>query len=135
MGPIYAGKLENLFDKDRTTAVQFIRSQTKGDHMIIDLGQEIDLDKLKIVVHDSHKDYIRDGKIYASQTKVNGVKPVVTIGDQLANATVDDSNINDCFPGHEISYNVAKATNINKKARYLKIRAYSILCTPMDKNK
>ncbi len=121
MGPIYAGKLEDLFDKDRTTAVQFNRSQTKGDHMIIDLGQEIDLDKLKIVVHDSHKDYIRDGKIYASTDKENWGEAVVTIGNQEANATVDDSNINDCFPGHEISYNVAEGTNINKKARYLKL--------------
>ena len=121
MGRIYAGKVDDLFDKDRTTAIQFERLQTKGDNMIFDLGQEIDLDQLKVVVHDSHKDYIRDGAVYASTEKGNWGDAVLLIGDQEPNTTNDDSNINDIFTGHEISYNVAEASNINKKARYIKL--------------
>ena len=121
MGKIHAGKPEDLFDKDRTTGLQFERHQTKGDHMIIDLGQEIDLNELKIVVHDSHQDYLRDGKVYASIDQENWGDAIIQIGDQIANTIADDSTINESFPDHEISYNVAKATDINKKVRYLKL--------------
>ncbi|GAA0107848.1 MULTISPECIES: beta-N-acetylglucosaminidase domain-containing protein [Clostridium] len=121
MGTIAEGKIENLFDKDRTTGLKYQKTQAIGDYMILDLGQEIDLNELKLVTHDSDKDYIRDGLVYASANKSEWGEPIITLGDQLANTESDDSTINESFPEHEISYNIAKATDINKKARYIKI--------------
>lgn len=121
MGTIAEGKVENLFDKDRTTGLKYQKTQAIGDYMVLDLGQEIDLKELKLVAHDSDKDYIRDGKVYVSTNKTEWGEPIITLGDQVANTEADDSTINESFPEHEISYNVAKATEINKKARYIKI--------------
>lgn len=121
MGTIAEGKIENLFDKDRTTGLKYQKTQIAGDYMILDLGQEIDLNELKLVTHDSDKDYIRDGVVYASTNKTEWGEPIITLGDQVANTEADDSTINESFPEHEISYNVAKATGLNRKARYIKI--------------
>ena len=121
MGIIAEGKVENLFDKDRTTGLKYQKTQAVGDYMILDLGQEIDLNELKLVTHDSDKDYIRDGKVYASTNKTEWGEPIIILGDQVANTKADDSTINESFPEHEISYNVAKATDINKRVRYIKI--------------
>lgn len=121
MGTIAEGKIENLFDKDRSTGLKYQKTQAVGDYMILDLGQEIDLNELKIVVHDSDKDYIRDGKVYVSADKSNWGEAIIEMGDQSADTTNDDSTINNSFPYHEISYNVAKAENINERARYIKI--------------
>lgn len=121
MGIIAEGKIEDLFDKDRTTGLKYQKTQAVGDYMILDLGQEIDLDELKLVIHDSERDYIRDGKVYVSTNKTEWGEPIIILGDQVANTKADDSTINESFPDHEVSYNVAKATEINKKARYIKI--------------
>lgn len=121
MGTIAEGKVENLFDKDRTTGLKYQKTQAIGDYMILDLGQEIDLNELKLVTHDSDKDYIRDGKVYVSTNKTEWGEAIITLGDQVANTEADDSTINESFPEHEISYNVAKATDINRRARYIKI--------------
>ncbi|MGG7144892.1 beta-N-acetylglucosaminidase domain-containing protein [Clostridium nigeriense] len=121
MVTIAEGKVENLFDKDRTTGLKYQKTQAIGDYMILDLGQEIDLNELKLVTHDSDKDYIRDGKVYVSTNKTEWGEAIITLGDQVANTGADDSTINESFPEHEISYNVAKATDINRRARYIKI--------------
>lgn len=119
---IYSGSIQDLFDNDWTTAYHFAKAQVKGDYFIVDFGQEIDLESLKIVNEDSSFDYIRDAVVTVSLDKQTWSAPVLTIGDQQANPEDDhDQTINDVFPDHEVSYNTVSAQNINQKARYLKL--------------
>ncbi len=56
----------NAFDKDRTTQAMYTGSQTQGLFITYDLGQKIDLQTLKIVLHDGMSDFPRHAKVSVS---------------------------------------------------------------------
>ena len=110
------------FDKDRSSEAVLQGSQTKGSYITYDLGQVIDLESLKIVLHDSTTDFPRHAKISVS-TNNKDWQEVMLIGEQDQDnkgEAENTDNINDLFPLHEISYNAKLADNINKQARYIK---------------
>ena len=110
------------FDKDRASEAVLQGSQVKGNYITYDLGQIIDLDSLKIVLHDSTTDFPRHAKISVS-TDNKTWEEVMLIGEQDKEnpGEADDAdNINEVFPLHEISYNAKLADNINKQARFIK---------------
>ena len=110
------------FDKDRSSEAVLQASQTAGRFITYDLGQTINLESLKIVLHDSTTDYPRHAKISVS-TNNKDWQEVMLIGEQdkeNKGEANNEDNINDLFPLHEISYNAKLAENINKEARYIK---------------
>lgn len=119
------GEIENplnVFDGDITTATHYKNSQTKGKTFTYDLGQEIDLKTFKVVCRDSEHDFPRHAKFSVS-TDGKTWEEIMTLGNQDKDNEGEATNsdhINTVLPTHEISYNVKKETNINKKARYLK---------------
>lgn len=119
------GEIENplnVFDGDITTATHYKNSQTKGKSFTYDLGQEINLKTFKVVCRDSEHDFPRHAKFSVS-TDGKTWEEIMTLGNQDKDNEGEATNsdhINTVLPTHEISYNVKKETNINKKARYLK---------------
>ncbi|WP_461810920.1 beta-N-acetylglucosaminidase domain-containing protein [Faecalimonas sp.] len=112
----------NVFDGDITTATHYKESQHAGKFFVYDLGQEINLNSFKVVCRDSEHDFPRHAKFSVS-TDGNDWKEIMTLGNQDKDNEGEAANsdhINTVLPTHEISYNVKKATDINKKARYLK---------------
>lgn len=112
----------NVFDGDITTATHYKNSQTKGKSFTYDLGQEIDLKTFKVVCRDSEHDFPRHAKFSVS-TDGEHWEEIMTLGNQDKDNEGEATNsdhINTVLPTHEISYNVKKETDINKKARYLK---------------
>ena len=112
-----------LPDKDRTTEAVWQGSQVKGSYITYDLGQEIDLQSLKLVLHDgTYKDFPRHAKVSVS-TDGKAWKDIMMIGNQEADNKGEAENtdsITDLFPNHEISYNTLEAKDLNTKARYIK---------------
>ena len=112
----------NVFDGDITTATHYKNSQTQGKFFTYDLGQEIDLKTFKVVCRDSEHDFPRHAKFSVS-TDGKTWEEIMTLGNQDKDNEGESAgldHINTVLPTHEISYNVKKETNINKKARYLK---------------
>lgn len=112
----------NAFDKDRTTEAVWQGSQVKGSYITYDLGQEIDLQSLKLVLHDGTTDFPRHAKVSVS-TDGKAWKGIMMIGNQEADNKGEAENtdsITDLFPNHEISYNTLEAKDLNTKARYIK---------------
>lgn len=112
----------NVFDGDITTATHYKNSQTKGKSFTYDLGQEINLKTFKVVCRDSEHDFPRHAKFSVS-TDGEHWEEIMTLGNQDKDNEGEATNsdhINTVLPTHEISYNVKKETDINKKARYLK---------------
>lgn len=112
----------NVFDGDITTATHYKNSQTKGKSFTYDLGQEINLKTFKVVCRDSEHDFPRHAKFSVS-TDGKTWEEIMTLGNQDKDNEGEATNsdhINTVLPTHEISYNVKKETDINKKARYLK---------------
>lgn len=112
----------NVFDGDITTATHYKNSQTQGKFFTYDLGQEIDLKTFKVVCRDSEHDFPRHAKFSVS-TDGKTWEEIMTLGNQDKDnegESAGSDHINTVLPTHEISYNVKKETNINKKARYLK---------------
>lgn len=112
----------NVFDGDITTATHYKNSQHAGKFFTYDLGQEIDLKTFKVVCRDSEHDFPRHAKFSVS-TDGKTWEEIMTLGNQDKDnegEAAGSDHINTVLPTHEISYNVKKETNINKKARYLK---------------
>lgn len=112
----------NVFDGDITTATHYKNSQTQGKYFVYDLGQEIDLKTFKVVCRDSEHDFPRHAKFSVS-TNGEDWEEIMTLGNQDKDnegEAAGTDHINTVLPTHEISYNVKKETDINKKARYLK---------------
>lgn len=110
---------ENATDGDLTTSSVFQTHQRKGDYLIYDIGQEIDLDSLEIYVHDSSLDFIYDGIVSISTDKEDW-NEIIEIGDQEPNED-RNADINDSFPNYKVSYNTVLKEDINQRARYIKI--------------
>src|SRR5699024_8259362 len=110
---------ENATDGDLTTSSVFRTHQRKGDYLIYDIGQEIDLDSLEIYVQDSSLDFIYDGIVSISTDKEDW-NEIIEIGDQERNED-RNADINDSFPNHKVSYNTVLKEDINQRARYIKI--------------
>ena len=68
----------NAFDKDRTTEAVWQGSQVKGSYITYDLGQEIDLQSLKLVLHDGTTDFPRHAKVSVS-TDGKAWKGIMTV--------------------------------------------------------
>ncbi len=112
----------NVFDGDITTATHYQESQHAGKFFVYDLGQEIDLNSFKVVCRDSEHDFPRHAKFSVS-TDGKKWEDIMTLGNQDKDnegEAAGSDHINTVLPTHEISYNVKKETNINKKARFLK---------------
>lgn len=112
----------NAFDHDRTTQVILASSQTAGKFITWDLGQVIDLDSLKLVLHDGEGDFPRHAKVSVSTDKQQWTE-VMLIGDQnAANEGEKEGTdaVSDLFPVHEVSYNTKEAVDLGTKARYIK---------------
>ncbi len=112
----------NAFDNDRTTEAVLQASQLKGQYITYDLGQVIELDSLKLVLHDGTTDYPRHAKVSVSADGSNWSE-VLVIGNQNANNTGEvenTDNIADLFPEHEISYYTLEAKEIGKSIRFIK---------------
>lgn len=112
----------NVFDGDITTATHYKNSQTQGKYFVYDLGQEIDLKTFKVVCRDSEHDFPRHAKFSVS-TNGEDWEEIMALGNQDKDnegEAAGTDHINTVLPTHEISYNVKKETDINKKARYLK---------------
>ncbi|EFF41483.1 beta-N-acetylglucosaminidase domain-containing protein [Mycoplasmopsis alligatoris] len=121
---VSSNELKNIINNDPILAAKFSNSQTKGQYLIIDIGQEIMLKNLKLVSKDSHFDYLRDAEILISKTnssKESDWEKVITIGDGIPNKQNDD-DINSSLTTHLAPFNLIANPNINKKARYIKVR-------------
>lgn len=106
-----------MFDGDRTTFVWFGAAQGAGKSAVYDLGQEITLNKLKIVCGDSDNDYPRYMTISVSTDNQNWT-PVLQIG----RAEGEADTITGSLPVHEVSWNTKSAeNNIGQQARYIKL--------------
>lgn len=112
----------NVFDGDWTTQTEYVGSQHEGMYFIYDLGQEIDMESLKVVCRDSEWDYPRHAKFFVSTDSKNWTD-IMTLGNQdevNPGETENADEIGFVLPNHEISYNTKKVENLNIKARYLK---------------
>lgn len=105
-----------MFDGDRTTFVWFGAEQGAGRSAVYDLGQEITLDKLKIVCGDSDADYPRYMTISVS-TDNQSWTPVLQIG----RAEGEEDTITGSLPVHEVSWNTKAAEDIGQQARYIRL--------------
>lgn len=112
-----------LFDGDWTTQVIFNGSQTEGRHFVYDLGQEISIEKLKVVCRDSEHDFPRHGLISVSSDK-NTWTPLMELGNQTEDnpgEAQDKDEIGYVLPNHEISYNTKEvALEQAVTGRYIK---------------
>lgn len=106
--------VDAAFDGDLNTAVWLKNSQNAGKFIVYDLGKEIDLKSIKMIVRDSEHDFIRHGKIAVSLDK-HSWEDVLTI-----NATSEEE-IATAFPTHNISVNEKENHFDTKKVRYLKV--------------
>lgn len=121
-GSYDGGEHLNAFDKDRTTQAMYTGSQTQGLYITYDLGQKIDLQSLKIVLHDGMSDFPRHAKVSVSADNKSW-KEVMVIGEQNgpnAGEAENQDNIAELFPVHETSYYTKETTGINTQARYVK---------------
>lgn len=112
----------NAFDNDRTSEAVLQASQVAGQYITYDLGQVINLDSLKLVLHDGTTDYPRHAKVSVS-TDNKTWTDVMVIGNQDSDneGEADNTdNIKDLFPVHEISYYTLEETGINQSVRYVK---------------
>ncbi|MBR5577742.1 MAG: beta-N-acetylglucosaminidase domain-containing protein, partial [Lachnospiraceae bacterium] len=110
------------FDQDRTTEAILQGSQNAGQYIIYDLGQTIDLESLRLVLHDSTTDYPRHAKVSVSKDN-SAWEPIMLIGNQDAANSGEAENtdsIFDLFPIHDVSYNILEQDNINLEVRYIK---------------
>ncbi len=110
------------FDQDRTTEAVLQASQIAGKYVTYDLGQVIDLESLKVVLHDGTTDYPRHAKVSVSLDG-EAWTDVLLIGNQDAANEGEAENtddISDLFPVHEISYYTLEAKDIDAEVRFIK---------------
>lgn len=110
------------FDHDRTTEAILQKSQHTGSYITYDLGQDVDLHSLKLVLHDGTTDFPRHAKISVSKNGQDW-QEVLVIGNQSDENPGEAENtdvITDLFPTHEISYNTLENNQIHTTARYIK---------------
>ena len=117
-----AGTHLKAFDQDRTTEAVLQASQLAGKYITYDLGQVIDLETLKVVLHDGTTDYPRHAKVSVS---LDGKEwtDVLVIGNQDAaneGEAENSDDISDLFPVHEISYYTLEAKDIDAEVRFIK---------------
>ena len=105
-----------LFDGDRTTFVWFGAEQRAGKATVYDLGQEITLDKLKIVCGDSDNDYPRYMRISVSTDNQKWTSVL-----EIGRAEGEADTITGSLPVHEVSWNTKSAEGISQQARYIKL--------------
>ncbi|MGG5460207.1 hyaluronoglucosaminidase [Clostridium sp. B9] len=116
-------------DGNLKTSVKFLGAPNTGDSIVYDLGQDILVDNLKYVVLDTEVDHVRDGKIQLSLDGENWTD-AITIGDGIENG-VDDIYAKPLENGYihgnqsggvvPIDSAYVEGTNLNKKARYVRI--------------
>ncbi|MEG2290785.1 MAG: beta-N-acetylglucosaminidase domain-containing protein [Clostridium sp.] len=120
---------EKAFDGDLFSSVKFNAAPKRGDYILYDLGQNININNLKYTVLDTEKDHIRDGKI---QLSLDGEtwNDVITIGDGIENPEADlDSKPQDNGYIHgslsggtvPIALSYMEGENLNQEARYVRI--------------
>lgn len=112
--------IENVFDNNATTKVWFRDYQVAGRHAIFNLGQEIEIRKIKLVNLDSENDWLRHGKLEAF---VN--EEWVELLDVDAE---DDNEISSAYPSYaaptRFKENVLE-TPVSTKLLRLRVTKYS----------
>ncbi|WP_067192104.1 beta-N-acetylglucosaminidase domain-containing protein, partial [Streptococcus sp. DD10] len=82
--------LNQLFDGDYTNSVEFSDYAHKDGSIVLKLGTERDIKKIRAYIQDGTQNYLRDGKIQISQDGKTWTD-VVTVGDGQENSRKDDS--------------------------------------------
>ena len=111
----------NLFDGDWTTQACFGANQYAGMKFVYDLGQTIEISKLKVVLRDSEHDFPRHAKISVSEDGKTW-HDVMVLGNQDKDnpgEAEDKDEIGFVLPTHEISYNTKEKSFEAKTARYI----------------
>ncbi|MCI6553451.1 MAG: beta-N-acetylglucosaminidase domain-containing protein [Lachnospiraceae bacterium] len=111
------------FDGDMATKQKFGGNPQAGNTAVYSLGQEIDIDSIRIYTTDSTQDFIRDAKVQLSTDGVSW-EDAFTIGDGVtdtnANTTMGDlalGSIDSNYPN--VRYYGEEG--INKRARYMRL--------------
>lgn len=111
------------FDNDIVTVNKIGGQPRKDQYIIYDLGQEINIDSLRIYTSDSQTDYIRDAKVQISKD-LNTFEDAFIIGDGVidtnSNSTAGDifRNVDSKYP----NYLYAGNDSLNLSGRYLRIQ-------------
>lgn len=112
------------FDGQMSTTNKFGGNPTKGQYIIYDLGQSINMTSLRTYVADSEKDFIRDAKFQVS----NDLKEwtdAFTIGDGELDtdreSTVRNSSVFQNTDSNYPNYLYEGADNLSLSGRYLRI--------------
>ena len=110
------------FDGNMGTTNKIGGRPMNGQYIIYDLGQEIDMNSLRIYTLDSQNDYIRDAKVQLSTDLVNW-NDLFTIGDGIQD-TDPNSTARETFTNNDSNYPnyvYAGSDHLNIKGRYLRI--------------
>ena len=78
------GTAGNWFDGDVTTEAKFCDFPRKGQYVLYDLGRDMDLSAVRVIVASGELDYPRDAAIEVSMDKENWER-ILTIGDGQIN--------------------------------------------------
>ena len=119
---------KNVFDGNLNTYAQFNAVPRKGNTIVYDLGQTINVNNLKYLVLDTEKDHIRDAKIQLSLDGKEWTDAIV-IGDGQPNNGDADVKPQDNGYIHgslsngkvPISHAYMDSGEINVSARYLRV--------------
>ena len=90
------------FDGNMGTTNKIGGRPMNGQYIIYDLGQEIDMNSLRIYTLDSQNDYIRDAKVQLSTDLVNW-NDLFTIGDGIQD-TDPNSTARETFTNNDSNY-------------------------------
>ncbi|HFU4123490.1 TPA: beta-N-acetylglucosaminidase domain-containing protein [Streptococcus suis] len=82
--------LDQLFDGVYNNFVEFADVPRQGGEIVLELGVQRPIRKIRAYIQDGTKNYLRDGKIQVSQNGQDWVD-IVTVGDGQVNASRDDS--------------------------------------------
>lgn len=114
----------NILDGDLATHTWFAEAQQKGQFITYDLGQAVNLDRLKVYVKQNEDDYPRHAVI---ETSLDGEdwNTVMSLGNQDGpneGEKNDEDRIEDIFTKKEEDYRSEEVTDINQEAKYIRFR-------------
>lgn len=119
------GTAGNWFDGDVTTEAKFCDFPRKGQYVLYDLGRDMDITAVRVIVASTEIDYPRDAAIEVSADKENWER-ILTIGDGEPNDAGDRDTIPQdngwTFDTNLPNYVYQEARDFDTvKARYLRV--------------
>ncbi|MTW86215.1 hypothetical protein F3157_11170 [Virgibacillus dakarensis] len=114
----------NVLDGDLSTYTWFAKRQTKGQFITYNLGQKINLDRLKVYVKEDEHDFPRHAVIESS---LDGKEwhTAMTLGNQDGpnkGEESDEDRIEDIFNKLEDTYRTKEVKDIDQEARFLRFK-------------